>query len=456
MHLSLFRIFCSLALSLASLGLAAPRLQAQQAGTKLWSFSTGGKVASGPAIGLDGTVYVGSEDRKLYALTSGGAKRWEFPTADAITACPAIGTDGTIFVGSTDGTLYAVNPAGKQLWKFATGSPISEPPALAVDGTVYLVSADGNLYALHPNGSEKWRFKTGTVQDFGEDYSVPAPTVGLDGTVYVSSTVFLGNYSPRLNALDPHGAVKWSFIRPLERVGSDAVLDLGGTVYFYSDLSGNLFALDASGKQKWAAFVGQVSIGEAGRLFGRSSGWPIALRADGTKLWHSFSGSGSPTTPPAIATDGTFYFGTDEGILYALKSDGAVLWGFETGSSINSAPALAANGTVYFGADDGNLYAVKGAAGPVASAWPMYRGNAQRTGAHWNTVLTDTELALRLYPGLLINGSVGVSYRIEHRPDLASPWEFLATVTLDKTPYPFFDLNADPTQKRFYRAIKLP
>ena len=38
------------------------------AGVKLWEFETGGDVDSSPAIGSDGTVYVGSEDNKLHAI----------------------------------------------------------------------------------------------------------------------------------------------------------------------------------------------------------------------------------------------------------------------------------------------------------------------------------------------------------------------------------------------------
>ena len=34
----------------------------------LWEFETGGRVDSSPAIGSDGTVYVGSGDGKLYAI----------------------------------------------------------------------------------------------------------------------------------------------------------------------------------------------------------------------------------------------------------------------------------------------------------------------------------------------------------------------------------------------------
>ena len=37
-------------------------------GTVLWEFRTGGIVYSSPAISSDGTVYVGSDDNKLYAI----------------------------------------------------------------------------------------------------------------------------------------------------------------------------------------------------------------------------------------------------------------------------------------------------------------------------------------------------------------------------------------------------
>jgi len=36
----------------------------------LWEFETGGALSSSPAIGSDGTVYVGSDDKKLYAIKS--------------------------------------------------------------------------------------------------------------------------------------------------------------------------------------------------------------------------------------------------------------------------------------------------------------------------------------------------------------------------------------------------
>ena len=38
--------------------------------------------------------------------------KWRYKTHAAVYSSPAIGTDGTIYVGSDDGYLYAVNASG--------------------------------------------------------------------------------------------------------------------------------------------------------------------------------------------------------------------------------------------------------------------------------------------------------------------------------------------------------
>jgi outer membrane protein assembly factor BamB len=78
-------------------------------GTPIWEFETG-DIVSDPAIGSDGTVYVGSMDNKLYAINGqSGVKLWEFETGEAIgDSSPAIGSDGTVYVGSYDNKLYAI------------------------------------------------------------------------------------------------------------------------------------------------------------------------------------------------------------------------------------------------------------------------------------------------------------------------------------------------------------
>jgi outer membrane protein assembly factor BamB len=88
------------------------------AGGKLRDFVTGGDVDSSPAIGSDGTVYVGSGDNKLYAINGkSGVKLWEFETGGWVWSSPAIGSDGTVYVGSRDKKLYALKTDSKGLAK---------------------------------------------------------------------------------------------------------------------------------------------------------------------------------------------------------------------------------------------------------------------------------------------------------------------------------------------------
>ena len=87
-------------------------------GNPIWQFVIGNGSLSSPAIGSDGTVYVGSLDNKLYALIGkNGVKLWEFETGDNVESSPAIGSDGTVYVGSYDKKLYAIKTDSKGLAK---------------------------------------------------------------------------------------------------------------------------------------------------------------------------------------------------------------------------------------------------------------------------------------------------------------------------------------------------
>ena len=55
-------------LAALTLSLGCGKKETKQPGTVLWEFETGDDVFSSPAIGSDGTVYVGSNDHKLYAI----------------------------------------------------------------------------------------------------------------------------------------------------------------------------------------------------------------------------------------------------------------------------------------------------------------------------------------------------------------------------------------------------
>jgi outer membrane protein assembly factor BamB/subtilisin family serine protease len=76
------------------------------------------------------------------------------------------------------------------------------------------------------------------------------------------------------------------------------------------------------------------------------------------------------TSSPAVATNGTVYFGSNDSFVYALNADGSLKWDRATGDIIDMAsPALGADGTVYIGSNDGYLYALNGSTG--ARKWPF-------------------------------------------------------------------------------------
>ena len=118
----------------------------------LWGFETGGHIVSSPAIGADGTVYVGCGDYKLYALDGKtGTKKWEFkpdeyPKTGAHVFSPAIGANGTVYVGesydpeySKDDKFYALDgETGTKKWEFKMPLGMSYSAAIGSDGTVYI------------------------------------------------------------------------------------------------------------------------------------------------------------------------------------------------------------------------------------------------------------------------------------------------------------------------------
>jgi outer membrane protein assembly factor BamB len=79
-------------------------------GKLVWSYLTGGEVASSPAI-ANGTVIFGSYDGKLYALDAQvGALKWSYATGDKLVSSPAV-ANGAVYVGSYDHMVYAFGSA---------------------------------------------------------------------------------------------------------------------------------------------------------------------------------------------------------------------------------------------------------------------------------------------------------------------------------------------------------
>jgi outer membrane protein assembly factor BamB len=321
-------------------------------GTKKWAYSTGGsQVGDDPAV-VGGVVYFGSvESHTLYALDAAtGAKKWTYQTRGTILSSPTV-VGGVVYVGSDDNTLYALDAVtGAKKWAYWTRGSIESSPAVA-GGMVYVGSFDGNVYAFDAaTGAKKWAYRTGN-----NVYNSPAVSGGV---------VYVGAGDGNVYAFDATtGVKKWVYRTggPLgPSVSSPAVS--GGIVYVGSRGDGNVYALDATtGAKKWI-FPIKVDTSEWG---GRCPIPPLLARP----LEHTPLSKGTLLPPPIpkclnsfMSTDpvlasGLVYFGSGDGILYALDAaSGAKKWAYRDGSTIDSSPAVA-DGVVYYGSLSSPLYA---------------------------------------------------------------------------------------------------
>jgi len=349
---------------------AAATVLAQTPGALKWAFTTGDVVYSSPAIGADGTIYVGSNDGKLYAINPDGTQKWAFTTGGPIFySSPAIGADGTIYVGSFNGNLYAINPDGSQKWAFRIGPLFFlSSPAIDIDGNIYVGSIlDRKLYAINPDGTQKWAFATG-------DAVASSPAIGVEGTIYV------GSNDGKLYAINPDGTQKWAFTTG-GSVGSSPAIGVDGTIYVGS-FDEKLYAVNRNGTLKWAfttadKIASSPSIGQDGTIYVGSRDDKIyALNPDGTLKW-AFTTAADVESSPAVGADGTIHVGSDK--IYALNPDGTLMWAFGTGSG--SSPAIGTDGTVYVGGSDNKLYAIHTTSkGLAPSSWPKFRGGNRNEG----------------------------------------------------------------------------
>jgi len=192
-------------------------------GSVEWSVPAGGSNSLGPTI-YDGVVYYSSYSNVLHAVDIEKQERiWDFGDSSMPShSTPAVGEDGTIYIGDTDNHLYAVNPDGTEKWRYETGDWVNTAPVVGDDGTIYFASRDYQLYALNPNGTEKWVYDEPYVYMGGS-----SPALSNDGIIYV------GCIDGNLVAIDSETGEenwRWSERRAINTnpaIGSDGMLYVG-------------------------------------------------------------------------------------------------------------------------------------------------------------------------------------------------------------------------------------
>lgn len=112
-----------------------------------WKYKTGGPVNSSPIV-VNGTVYVGSDDNKLYALNADKwGKKWDFDSGDRISYSPTA-YKGMIFFSTRGNKVFALDAeTGKKRWEFQSDGWINAP-VVAYDDKIFVGAYSNKIYVL--------------------------------------------------------------------------------------------------------------------------------------------------------------------------------------------------------------------------------------------------------------------------------------------------------------------
>ena len=432
--------------------LACPLAQAQP-GAVLWTYQAPALITSSPALGNDGTVYIGAG--ALLAVTNAGlagSNRWTLAVSPGL--CAVVGADGTIYCAN--GGLYAVNADGTVKWSFQGQGGGSGSAAIGLDNTIYFF-AGGRLYAVSPSGTKKWDFFIGAGGYVDTPFS---PVIGADDRIYLAAGT-----TGKLCAFSPNGTNEWCANLLSNGAGAAApAIGTGGIIYYPL---GYLSAFSPYGTNIWTTgdqFHSPPVVAADGTIYS----------ADGTRALDAITPAGQPSwsvlasparftsTAPAVDAGGRIYYCTSNSI-WALAPQGLVLWKVTQpgdpgpgGDFALTSPIIGPDGTLY-AALGTTLYAIAtGTNGPANSPWPMYQQNARHTGKVEKPVLkppqkrSDANFEFQLYPQ-----QFGLTYTVESSSNLYN-WTSVTSFVANMLPTDVVDLTASNAPARFYRAFSGP
>ena len=332
------------ALLFVLVGLATPGVPAQTVS------STGGPSGSWPMYRF-GPTHTGVNPFEHQLSVSSAPRlrqRWAAALGGQVESSPAV-VNGTVFVGSGDGRLYAIDArTGRVRWAAVTGASIASSPAVS-SGIVYVGSEDSYVYAFDAaTGALNWKVPSARGGFFS------ASPVVVDGVVYVAPL-----FGDVLEALDAQtGALRWTnYINTTYNDSSPAVAD--GLVFICTD---GLYAFDAAtGAVKWAQpgliCQNSVAIANATVYVGAYTHVDAYDEMTGAFRWSSAPIGAIDLSSPAV-DEGAVYVGSDDGNLYAFDpTTGTPLWSASTGSSVHESSPAVANGVVVIGATDDRVHA---------------------------------------------------------------------------------------------------
>jgi outer membrane protein assembly factor BamB/predicted phosphodiesterase len=297
-------------------------------GRSLWKFQTGGPIFSSPAVEAEKRpggyhryhIVFGSTDGSVYSLDQKGKLNWKTEFDAAVLGSPVI-RDSVVYIGASDKTFRALHlKTGKEIWRFSgVNGPVTSKPVIH-DSILIFGAWDRNLYALNANtGNLIWKWNNGsTVINFSPAACIP---------VVKNEIVYIVAPDRYMTALDlKTGAVLWRTNESTVRE-SIGVSEDGGMVY---------------GKTMQDTVV----------AFNTGAVKSVA--------WKKFIGYGYEHAPSMlIEKAGTVYFGTRNGIVYAVDRQGNLRWKYKIDNSMVNTVNVPEAGIIIASTMDGKISLLK-------------------------------------------------------------------------------------------------
>ncbi|KAA0156533.1 hypothetical protein FNF31_05886 [Cafeteria roenbergensis] len=286
-------------------------------GALLWAYATGGPVRSSPAVLADGSVIAGSYDGAVYHVSATGALLGKVQTGMSVYA-PVSVANGTAYVGSMDKHLYAITIDGfSTKWSAQATNVVNSGTAVSADGsTVYFMDYSGIVHAASAaDGSIAWTASTG-----------PNGAGGSSPVLDNRGTLFIGSWSEHAFAFNATtGAQIWSFDTQGEVESHGAWVD--GTVYFSAEESRTLFAINARTAQplwQWSGssqeLNGSPTLTPTLVFVGSNDHSMHCLRRSDGKHLFAVQAAANVFASAAVADDGWVFFADNTATLDDIRA----------------------------------------------------------------------------------------------------------------------------------------
>jgi outer membrane protein assembly factor BamB len=302
---------------------------------------------------------------------------WEFRTGKGVFSSPVVDGDGTLYVGSADRRFYAIDRDGELRWSFESGEVIDSAALLDDRGRVYFGSGDARLYALdRASGALLWSFQADSVEAVEERYGIRSYNVNwFEGNVAMlaDGTLLAPNDNFLIYAVDRDtGRRKAEYLGNELMWSLPAVNTRTGRFFAGSQFLAwrNLYAFDTQGGEPAWTSGGWGSTAASPLLTSRAPGGVLVVggfdgivrafaQRDGRQLWKRATRDHLYASPAQLS-DGTLVQPSTDGTLYALEPrTGDLKWAYDTLGPIRASPAVDANDRIYVGNGEGRLFCIE-------------------------------------------------------------------------------------------------